>query len=134
MMFLVLFIGANGSWATRLHSSGAHHWEGASPIPPIFWGGAAPHMDAVFNGDEFQAQNGGRGALRRQMDADWLAVFVGHRCHLPEVVLAGVPGAWRWQGEGASGAGAPVPEPATLFLLGAGLLGLAGLGRRRGKK
>ncbi len=36
--------------------------------------------------------------------------------------------------DGSSGAGNPIPEPTTMLLFGSGLIGLAGLARRSGKK
>ena len=56
---------------------------------------------------------------------------------LDTIVL--VPQAWDWKIndirlDQASLSATPVPEPATLFLLGSGLIGLAGIGRKRLKR
>jgi len=71
------------------------------------------------NGQQLETE-GGRGKMRRLI------------CLITVMALILVAGV-AWAGE-PNGIPIPVPEPSTLLLLGSGLAGLIGFGRRRMKK
>lgn len=67
------------------------------------------------------------------IDDNWLSIYIAGEDILPVVTEVGFHYAMTCGNDVIEGGVAPVPEPATMLLLGTGLIGLAGISRRKRK-
>jgi hypothetical protein len=65
---------------------------------------------------------------------NWLSIYIAGDDILPVVTEVGFHYAMTCGNDVIEGGVAPVPEPATMVLLGTGLIGLAGISRRKRKR
>lgn len=68
------------------------------------------------------------------IENNWLSIYIAGQDILPAITDVGFHYAMTCGNDVIEGGVAPVPEPATMVLLGTGLIGLAGISRRKCKK
>ena len=103
-------LSATGEKWDWVNGEGTFWDDGATPLYSNFWGS--------------EPNDGGEGKTENYLVLDY---------------RIGSPSAWAWNDEGSAmcyihgyiGESSPVPEPATMLLLGTGLVGLAGFGRKK---
>lgn len=83
---------------------------------------------------QFTPQANAKATGTWQIDNNWLSIYIAGDDILPVVTEVGFHYAMTCGNDVIEGGVAPVPEPATMVLLGTGLIGLAGISRRKRKK